>query len=158
MRPRVPADRDQLLAAILTEPRAAAFRSLSPYDQAHLCRVVHLLQHQGVDDPDLLTAGLLHDLGKAGVEGRVRLIDRVARVLLRRGSPRLLHHWGQLPAPRWRRGLAVAEHHAALGAEHAARLGCSARTCWLIRYHEDAAMGERYPELALLAAADRAAE
>lgn len=158
MLPRVPADQGALVAALLTDRQATAFRSLPRYDQAHLCRVVHLLHRWGVDDPDLLMAGLLHDVGKAGPDSRAWLTDRVARVLLHRIAPGLLHRLSQLPAPRWRRGLAIMEHHAAIGAERAARLGCSSRTCWLIRYHDDASVAQYHPELSVLAAADRAAE
>jgi hypothetical protein len=80
---------------------------------------------------------LLHDIGKVAVNGRVRLIDRAAKVVLARVSPQLLSWLARLPAPRWRRGLALAVHHPRLGAARAADLGCSPRACWLIAHHED---------------------
>ena len=138
LRPRVPTDRDAILAAVLSPEQAAAFRSLPVHDQAHLCRVYRALRGEGIEDRDVLAAALLHDLGKAHPRrGRVRLPDRVARVVLGRVAPGFLQRLSRWPAPAWRRGLALAVHHPAIGAKRAARLGCSDRTCWLIAHHED---------------------
>jgi len=157
LRPRLPVDRDAILAATLSAPQTEAFRRLPIHDQAHLCRVYRALRDDGVIDPDLLAATLLHDIGKLDPNGpgHVRLIDRVARVVLARLAPALLHRLSRPPAPRWRRGLALAVHHPALGAEHAAALGSSDRTCWLIAHHHDASPTD--PDLRRLIAADRAA-
>ena len=156
LRPRLPSDHDAIVNAALTPNQAAAFRTLSVTDQAHLCRAYRALRARGVDDPDIFAATLLHDLGKTSGNGRVRLPDRVARVLLSRLAPGLLWRLARLPAPGWRRGLTLAVHHPALGAERAAALGCSPRICWLIAHHEHpAALGD--PDLALLADADREA-
>ncbi len=159
LRPTVPADRDAILATLPGPEAAAAFRALSPHDQAHLCRTFRALRENGVTDRDLLVAGLLHDLAKGGapgVPGRVRLVDRVLRVLLRRLAPGALVRLARLPAPRWRAGLALAVHHPRLGAERAARLGVSEHACWLIAHHE-AGAPPADPDLARLRAADRAA-
>ena len=157
VRAQVPRDRDAILAEALTPRQAAAFRELPPHDQAHLCRVYRSLRDRGVTDRDLLAAALLHDLGKVSRAGHVRLVDRVAHVVLARFAPGLLSRLAGLPAPRWRLGLALAVHHPALGAARAAELGCSPRTCWLIGHHEDAD-ATTDPALALLAEADRSAE
>ena len=157
VRAEVPRDREAILAEVLTPRQAIAFRVLSLHDQAHLCRVYRWLQDRGVTDPDLLVAALLHDLGKVSSAGRVRLADRVARVVLARLAPGVLARLARLPAPRWRHGLALAVHHPALGAAQAAELGCSPHTCWLIAHHEDADP-RADSALALLAEADRAAE
>ena len=141
---------------VLTDSQAAAFRALPAHDQAHLCRVYRGLRARGVTDRDLLVAGLLHDLGKSDASGRVRWADRVVRVLLARWAPRVLDRLARRPAPWWRAGLALAVHHPRLGAERGARLGCSARTCWLIAHHEDGSAAED-TGLALLMAVDHAA-
>lgn len=155
--PRLPVDRDAILAATLSGPQSEAFRRLPVHDQAHLCRVYRALRDDGMDDPDLLTAALLHDLGKidAGGRSQVRLVDRIARVVIARVAPPLLRRLARLPAPGWRRGLALAVHHPALGAERAADLGCSDRTCWLIAHHHDTATADA--DLRRLIAADRTA-
>ena len=116
LRSRIPNDRDAILSTTLTTAQATAFRALPAHDQAHLCHVYRLMIEQGPADNDLLAAALLHDIAKAGPDGRVRLSDRVARVVLERLAPRLLDRMTRLPAPRWRIGLALAVHHARLGA------------------------------------------
>jgi hypothetical protein len=154
LRPRVPAHRDAVLARCLTPIQAAAFRGLSKPDQAHLLRVYQALVERGVTDRDLLIAGLLHDIGKSSPCGQVRLSDRVAKVLLARFMPRLLSRLAREPVPRWRYGLWLAVHHAEIGAERAAALGCTPRACWLIAHHGES-MSVPDPDLELLIAIDR---
>lgn len=136
--PRLPAECAAAVEAELTTAQAGAFYRLARYDQAHLCRAYLALRAAGETDRDLLVAALLHDVGKASPEGRVRLIHRIARVLLAWRAPAALTWLGRRPAPRWRVGFALAAHHAELGARQAAALGCTPRTCWLIAHHEDA--------------------
>lgn len=134
----MPANRDAVLAQWLTPAQEAAFRGLPNHDQAHLLRVHRALIARGVTDPDLLVAGLLHDLGKTSSRGRVRFSDRVIKVVLGRIRPGLLVRFARTPAPWYCHGVWLAIHHASLGAERAAALGCTPRTCWLIAHHEDA--------------------
>lgn len=153
---RLPSDRDLILAEALSPEAQAAFRLLSTYDQRHLCTVYRTLRRTAPDDPDLLIAGLLHDLGKAAHSGRVRLVDRVAAVLLRRLLPRAYGRLTRYPASGWRLGLALTEHHPVLGADWARELGCSERVCWLIAHHADRPLPDD-PALRLLNAADESA-
>jgi hypothetical protein len=136
--PGVPARDRALAAAILTEPQFAAFRLLDPADQRHALRVVRLLLAAGARDPDLIVAGLLHDLGKVDArgEGRVLLIHRVAKVLLVRLLPGLWVRLGDTRRPGLARGFALLRHHPALGAAWAATLGVSPRACALIAAHQ----------------------
>jgi hypothetical protein len=145
------------LASLLSPALQAAFRRLPPYDQQHLIAVTRCLADGHAADPELLRAGLLHDLGKAALGSRVRLPDRVAHVLLAAIAPRLLDRVTRLPAPRWRLGLALTRHHPALGAAWARELGCSERTAWLIAHHADDPPPDD-PALRRLIACDRAAE
>lgn len=108
---------------------------LSTFDRAHHLRVHDLLLDWNLDDPDLLRAALLHDVGKANQASRVRLWHRVARVTGRRVSPAL---WNKLTSrdTDMRRGLYLAEHHASLGAALVYATGASERCCELIANHE----------------------
>ena len=134
--PRVPADRDEILAAILSAEQRRAFLDLSTVDQAHLLRVFRAVKKADTAaSSDLLVAALLHDIGKVSPEGRVRLIHRVLRVALAKVAPSTWVRLSALPARGWRTGFVLAEHHPCLGAQIAARLGCSERTCWLIEHH-----------------------
>jgi hypothetical protein len=137
IRPSAAASCDEIAARALTPDQFAAFRSLPPFDRSHLCRVHDLLRSRGETDSDVLTASLLHDLGKMDGDRRVCLIHRVVSVLLEPIAPRFLDRLARLPATRWRTGFALAVHHPAIGAGRAAALGCSERACWLIAHHED---------------------
>src|SRR5919201_4133382 len=66
------------------------FEAMPVADQRHALNVMWSLQARGLDDPDLLQAALLHDVGKGG---HLRLWHRVAGVLLEAIVPRLLERW-----------------------------------------------------------------
>ena len=153
--PRVPADRNDILAAVLSTGQRQAFLNLSTVDQAHLLRVYRAVKKA---DPaatsDLLVAALLHDIGKVSPNGRVRLIHRVLRVALAKFASSTWSRLAALPANSWRTGFVLAEHHPALGAELAGRLGCSARTSWLIAQHGTRTFPIDDPDLRLLVEAD----
>lgn len=153
--PRMPADRDEILATVLLPGQSQAFLNLSSVDQAHLLRVYRAVK---MADPaassDLLVAALLHDIGKVSPSGRVRLGHRVLRVALAKFAPSAWTRLAALPAQGWRTGFVLAQHHPALGAEIASRLGCSARTSWLIAQHGTRTFPIDDPDLRLLVEAD----
>jgi putative nucleotidyltransferase with HDIG domain len=144
---------DDLAARYLAPEALVLFRTMPRYDRRHGLAVARHLHAAGHDDPDLIVAALLHDVGKScHPGGRVSLMHRVATVLARAVEPGLLERLG-CEGARWRRPFYVQVHHAALGAELAHEVGCSATTVWLIRHHEDVAE-EEDSRLAVLQAAD----
>lgn len=127
---------------------------LTPFDRAHHLRVHQILVEAGHDDPDLLLAALLHDVGKAGECGRVNAFHRATHVLLGRVSPALLHHIAGNGS--WlRRGLWLSVNHAEIGASIVRAAGGSERCCALIAHHDDPSANTD-PLLAALAGADNA--
>ena len=155
LRPTRDSSDEALLLAWLTPEQYAAFLELPRHDRAHLLRVGRAMIERASDNQELVVAAFLHDLGKVYEGFHVRLIDRVAKVLLQAISPGLLQKMASPPPNRIRGGLVLAVHHPALGAARARELGCSERTCWLIAHHEDA-LQRNDPDLALLAAVDDA--
>ena len=131
------------------------YRAMPSQDRQHASNVFRTLEQEGYDDPDLLAAALLHDVGK-GVppRGGLRLWHRVAVVLMRAFWPGLLERIGQEERDGWRRPFYIQLHHPALGAELARQAGCSPITVGLIRRHEDPPQQEDEPLLAALQAAD----
>ncbi len=137
----------------LTPVQRARFEQMPAFDQQHLCRVANYLIARGVTDSEVVVAGLLHDIGKCDGQRCVTLTDRVGKVLLKRFIPGTL---GKVAAkyPKGRfKGLALTVRHPEIGSAIARELGCSTRTCWLIRFHEaESDLGD--PDLALLQSAD----
>ncbi|MEZ4507974.1 MAG: hypothetical protein R2848_19445 [Thermomicrobiales bacterium] len=144
---------DRSILELLTPEQRSRFTALPVFDQQHLCRVANHLVAQGVTDRDVLVAGLLHDIGKSDGRTQVRLTDRIAKVVLRHASPGTLRSVASsYPGGRFP-GLALTMLHPELGADQARAMGCSERTCWLIRNHEaETDLGDH--DLARLQAAD----
>jgi hypothetical protein len=141
-----PAERAELV--IWTIPaQLALFDSMHVADRRHGLAVVASLRSDGVDSPDALLAGLLHDVGK----GPTGVWPRVAHAL---GDH--YGHWIWRVAaivPGFAGDLERLRTHPQTSAELAAAAGCPVRTVELIRYQED----PRDPEFGeLLRLADEA--
>jgi putative nucleotidyltransferase with HDIG domain len=121
----------------LSAAEYALFQQMAPYDRAHALRVLGRLREGGVDDPVLLRAALLHDLGKSAGEERIPLLYRGA-IVLARSRPRL-GAWLFRERPRGdpRRPFYLYATHAQRGAELARAAGCSEEVVALIAAHHD---------------------
>jgi hypothetical protein len=106
----------------------ALFDGMHVADRRHGLDVVATLRAQGVTDPEVLLAGLLHDAGK----GRTGVWPRVAYALGQAYGPWV---WRVSAAvlPGFRESLARLHAHAETSATMAAEAGCSPRTVELIR-------------------------
>jgi len=147
-------------ASISAEDRAAVahrlnaeqqrlFYAMTARDQRHCLDVFHALQHDGHDDPDLLLAALLHDVGK----GPARLGHRVAYVLIRALSPRLLRRLASDSGSGWRQALASFSEHSRRGAALVEATGAPEAVVSLVRLHSGDEIADD-PRAALLRAAD----
>ncbi len=133
----------------LAPPQIELFDRLLPSEKKHAVIMLNKLLSEGDDQPDLLVASLLHDIGKLQypLHPLERTIIVVGKVIL----PRKAQRWGAIPAggwenlPAWRKAFIVAEHHPEWGAEAARQAGASPLTVELIRSHHNPP--PRYPEL-----------
>jgi len=125
----------QSLQPYLNPSQIVLFRRMHPSEQAHAMEVLEQLRKAGHDEPELLAAALLHDVGK--ILSPLSACERAMIVLgqhffpglakrLSQGAPRGLHH-----------AFVVSERHAAWSADLAAQTGASARTIDLISRHQD---------------------
>lgn len=128
----------------ITSAQLALFDGMHIADRRHGLNVVASLRAEGVTEPDLLVAGLLHDSGK----GQTGVWPRVAYAL---GSRYGTWIWRLASVrPRSRAAMERLRTHAETSAVLAARAGCSPRTVELIR-HQDAPNDPEFGESLRLA-------
>ncbi|MBN1680875.1 MAG: HD domain-containing protein [Anaerolineae bacterium] len=152
---------DALARQHLDPPLFALYRRMRRSERQHSLRVLRDLLQGGHTHPDLLVAGLLHDVGKTRTP--FTLPEKVLVVLVRATAPRRIEQWGSAQrgsgsSRGWRRAFAVSVQHPAWGAEMVAEAGGSPLVVELIRRHQDTLDGPPQTEadqlLALLQAAD----
>lgn len=134
------------VSSLLTPAQMALFSQMHRSEQAHSIQVMAAVSRasQGIpDEPrkDLLTAALLHDVGKSRFP--VRLWERVIIVLSKAFLPGQVRRWGvgqpsgEGQPSGWRRAFVVAQQHPAWGAQMAEEVGASPMAAALIRRHQD---------------------
>jgi len=125
-----PAEREAL-ATWLSPAQLRLFDGMHVADRRHGLDVVAWLRVDGIDDPEVLLAGLLHDAGK----GHTGFVPRVLFSLSQAYGSWI---WGlAIPFPSLAASQARLKAHAALSGSLAAAVGCSPRTVGLIRHQDD---------------------
>lgn len=119
---------------LLTPDQYLLFLQMQPGEQAHSLGILRELLAQGESDPDLLTAALLHDVGKTRCP--LQLWERVFIVIGKAIFPDQAQRWGAGEPVGWKRAFVVAEQHAVWSAELAARAGASPMAVEIIRRHQ----------------------
>ena len=127
-----------------TTAQLAVFDDMHVADRRHGLDVAASLRVEGVTEPDLLLAGLLHDAGK----GDTGVWPRVAYTLGQRYGRWIWRVAAVLPG--FGPALERLRTHAETSAAMAAAAGCSARTVALIR-DQDAPTDPEFGELLRLA-------
>jgi hypothetical protein len=144
LRARVAPEERAALAGWLTPAQLDLFDAMHVADRRHGMDVVATLRGEGVDDPEVLVAGLLHDAGK----GTTGVWPRVAYALGQAYGPWVWRAAGILPG--FGTGLGRLRDHAETSARLAADAGCTPRTVELIR-HQDAPVDPVHGRLLQLA-------
>ncbi len=125
--------------ARLNPEQRELFAQLQPGEKGHALAMFHRLLEQGENQPDLLVAALLHDIGK--LRYPLNPLERAMVVLVKAVNPGQACRWGSLPPnewdslPGWRKAFIMAEQHAGWGAGMARKSGVSPLTETLIREH-----------------------
>jgi hypothetical protein len=132
------------LVPSLTSAQLALFDAMHVADRRHGLDVVASLRAEGVGEPDVLVAGLLHDAAK----GQTGVWPRVAYTLGSRYGSWVWRAAGVVPG--FGTELERLRTHATASAVLAAQAGCTARTVDLIR-NQDAPLDPEFGELLRLA-------
>ena len=119
----------------LSSTERELFYRFQENDQWHAYRVYDSLKEAGQSQPDLLTAALLHDVGKTKVN--LSVWDRTFIVVTELLKPGKARSWGQGDLQSWKRPFVVRYNHAQWGAEMAQSAGSSDLSIDLIRRHQD---------------------
>jgi hypothetical protein len=130
VRARVAPDERAALAGWVSPEQLALFDAMHVADRRHGLDVVTTLRGQGVNDDEVLLAGLLHDAGK----GRTGVWPRVAYSLGQAYGAWVWRAAGILPPMD--RAIERLRAHAETSARLAERAGASPRTVDLIRHQE----------------------
>jgi hypothetical protein len=127
--------------SVLSSTQFDLFMRMQPGEQSHSLAVFTKLSAAGDDDPDLLVAALLHDVGKTLFP--LKLWERAWIVLANAVFPRFSNGWalGDFEDLKklsfWKRPLVVAKQHPKWGAELAAQAGSSHLVVSLISRHQE---------------------
>ncbi|GAB4476766.1 MAG: HD domain-containing protein [Anaerolineales bacterium] len=129
-----------LIRQLLTPELAQLFSTLDRSEQAHAIRVCRKLLNDGESDITLLTAALLHDIGKT--KYRLSLWERVWIVLFawiekRFGIKDVSHEDDLDQSTWWIRPLYVGRYHPRWGAELLRQFGVDEQVVWLVQHHQD---------------------
>ena len=140
LRARVSVAERNALRGWTSDAQVAVFDAMTVADQRHGLDVVAALRRDGIVDPDVLVAGLLHDAGKGATGALPRIVHSLGQAF----GPSLVSLTARLP------GMATTltrlAEHPERSAAMAAAAGCSERTVELIRWQEsprDLEYGER---------------
>ncbi|HVO41934.1 MAG TPA: HD domain-containing protein, partial [Aggregatilineales bacterium] len=96
--------------------------------------VLRLLQSWGYNDPSLMAAALLHDVGKSRFP--FSIWDRTLVVLVRAVMPDRARAWGSAERMGWRRPFVVSYQHPRWSADMAAGAGADPLAVALIADHQ----------------------
>lgn len=122
-------------AAVLTPALLALFKRMRRSERLHSLNVLRALQAAGHDEADLLTAALLHDVGKT--VGPFYFHERVLVVLVMKALPAQYARWGQAEPRGWRRPFAISLRHPEWSADMVQAAGGSPRAVEIIRRHQE---------------------
>jgi hypothetical protein len=144
LRARVAPSEREALTVWLTPAQLAAFDAMHLADRRHGLDVAAALRADGVGEPEVLVAGLLHDAGK----GRIGVLPRVA-FSLGQAYGRWVWRLASI-LPGFGTAIDRLRDHPEHSAAIAAAAGCSGRTVDLIR-NQDRPLDPQFGELLRLA-------
>lgn len=133
------------LSKYLTKEQKKFLMRLPKYEIKHSLDVAYYIKKRlGNTSSDMITAGLMHDIGKIGVKSPVQKAFAASLYLL-------MPHLTEILSAKIK-FINIYLHHAAIGAEKAKKLGLNGHIVYLIYHHNDKEPSDE--EVALLQEAD----
>ena len=123
------------IQAILSDDEFGLFLRFDRGEQWHSYQVMRTLQEAGHDQPELLQAALLHDVGKTC--SPLSVWDRSLIVAVKKVMGGKTAVWGKNNTDGWKRPFIVKAQHPEWGAQMAEEAGSSDLVVSLIRRHQD---------------------
>jgi len=131
----------EVIQKYLTEQQRSLFDAMPLALQNHSVKVLETLVRQGHTDRDLLSAALLHDVGKP--QTNLPLCYGVLFVLFERFFPSVLRRIASPQPGKWRYVLYGYLHHSEIGAELLANANGSQELVELVRMHHEQPNSEK---------------
>jgi predicted hydrolase (HD superfamily) len=145
-----------LAAEILSPPLLVLFQQMRRSEQQHSLNVLRTLRGWGYDNPALLTAALLHDVGKTRYP--FYLWDRTIVVLVKAAVPSLAKKLGQGKPSGLQRPFAVSFQHPQWSAEMVKAADADPLATALIEAHQQHMNGNPQNQMERLLAALQSAD
>jgi hypothetical protein len=143
-------------AEVLSPPLLALFQQMRRSEQQHSLNVLRTLRGWGYDDPALLIAALLHDVGKTRYP--FHLWDRTIVVLVKAAAPSLAKKLGQGKPTGLHRPFAVSFQHPQWSEEMVKTAGADPLAVALIEAHQQHLNGKPQNQMERLLVALQAAD
>ena len=135
-----PSSRDiGMVRNVLSPELYVHFSQMQKSEQTHSIQICKDLKSNGEENKDLLTAALMHDVGKNRYP--LSLSQRVLIVICSKIFPKKVDKWGTRELKGWNKPFVVAKQHPVWGAEIAQNAGASETVVNLIRKHQEKDIG-----------------
>jgi hypothetical protein len=125
---------EQIAQAHLSEAEFALFQTMRRSERQHHLRVLDKLLKADHNHPALLTAALLHDVGKT--QARFTIVERVLVVLIKKFLPKKFEAWSEGTANIWRQPFVVSAKHPEWSAAMVTQVNGDPLAIELIRLHQ----------------------
>lgn len=126
---------DNLARKYLSDAEFELFMQMKRSDRQHHLRVLSYLLKREHTHPALLTAALLHDVGKSTV--KFTIPDRIMAVVVKKLFPAKFREWSRSDISGWKKPLVVSAKHPKWGAEMLTAVGGDDVAVALVYHHQD---------------------
>ena len=126
---------DERARAYLSDTEYELYMQMKRSDRQHHLRLLGYLLKRNHSHPALLTAALLHDVGKSTVS--FSILDRILAVVVNQLWPAKFKAWSTGEPTGWKTPFVASANHPRWGAELLTAAGGDEAAVALVRHHQD---------------------